>query len=81
MKAMRKGALQTEFIALSSGSLATVRLAGPLLVAVLVVASFGWGASLVPPSQQGTATQNCLAICKTHYSGQNYLDCADYCGR
>jgi hypothetical protein len=52
-----------------------------LLVSVLVLVSVGCAASLVPPSQQGTATQNCLAICRAHYSGQPYLDCADYCGR
>ena len=52
-----------------------------LLVSALVLASVGCTASLVPPSQQGTATQNCLAICKGHYSGQAYLDCADYCAR
>ena len=52
-----------------------------LLVSLLVVASVGCAASLVPPSQQGTATENCLAICRSRYTGQSYLDCADYCGK
>jgi len=63
----------------AGGRLAAVRRA--LLVSVLVVPSLGCNASLVPPSQQGAATQNCLALCRSRYSGQNYLDCADYCGR
>lgn len=50
-------------------------------VAIVVLACVGCQASLVPPSQQGTATQNCLAICRAHYTGQNYLDCADRCAR
>lgn len=52
-----------------------------VLLLFLVVASIGCAASLVPPSQRGTATQNCVAICKAHYSGQSYLDCADHCER
>jgi hypothetical protein len=52
-----------------------------LLVSWLALASVACNASLVPPSQQGTATQNCLALCRAHYTGQAYLDCADYCAR
>jgi hypothetical protein len=52
-----------------------------LVASVFMLACVGCGASLVPPSQQGTATQNCLAICRAHYTGQAYLDCADYCER